>query len=121
MKDAFESCIQVQHKSIFLCSKKKAFKKLLVQRGYKPNEVKFLSKGSTATTYSMKNDVFVCVSDLSKYDDSSIAAILCHEAVHVYQDVMEHIHEDAPGVEMQAYAIQDIFYRLHKSYMLHHK
>ncbi len=45
-----------------------------------------------------------------------VAGVLAHEAVHVYQHVVDYMGEKVPGVEAQAYGIQDIFQNLVKSY-----
>lgn len=38
----------------------------------------------------------------------SVVTILAHEAVHVYQKVLEHIGENKPSSEFEAYSIQTI-------------
>ncbi len=48
---------------------------------------------------------------------SEIAGLLAHEAVHVKQKLFASINEDAPGTEIEAYAVQNIFQELLYSYM----
>lgn len=45
-----------------------------------------------------------------------IAALLCHEAVHVFQLFCTHINEDSPSREFEAYSIQSIAQELMQSY-----
>lgn len=44
----------------------------------------------------------------SHYSPLTVAMVIVHEAVHVWQRIREHIGEDAPGRECEAYAIQAI-------------
>lgn len=46
-----------------------------------------------------------------------IAGILAHEATHVWQFICEHIGEDSPGLEIEAYAIQAIFQGLYQGWL----
>lgn len=45
-----------------------------------------------------------------------IAAMLVHEAVHIWQKFKERIGEDQPSAEFEAYAIQSISQRLMEAY-----
>ncbi len=45
-----------------------------------------------------------------------IAGILAHEAVHVYESVIQQMGEETPGSEFHAYSIQEIFDNLVKAY-----
>jgi hypothetical protein len=55
-----------------------------------------------------QNFVVVCIGDTDGLDGIDIAAILCHEAVHVWQAYAEFIGERRPADEQAAYAIQSI-------------
>jgi hypothetical protein len=46
-----------------------------------------------------------------------VAAMLAHEAVHVWQATCEFIGETNPGREQAAYAIQNIVYVLYQDYL----
>ncbi len=46
----------------------------------------------------------------------TVASILAHEAVHVYQQVLAQMGEKKPGDECQAYGIQEIFVNLVDAY-----
>lgn len=64
-------------------------------------------------------DSFVCVVALRPKIGASgiqIAALLVHEAVHVWQAFKEHIGEASPSAEFEAYSIQTIAQRLMQAY-----
>lgn len=58
----------------------------------------------------------VCLKDPGARSGVELAGILVHEAVHVWQNYAEHIGEDKPGVEQEAYAIQAISQELMQAY-----
>ncbi len=72
---------------------------------------RFVREGAAATTHSFDNKKtysFVCI---DPYRDNTICemyAMLVHEAVHIYQEMMRSMSEDKPGEEIQAYYIQRI-------------
>jgi hypothetical protein len=63
-----------------------------------------------------QRSAIVCLDDsgLSLLD---IAVYLTHETTHLWQNHCEHIGEDAPGTEVEAYAIQNILEVLLDSYL----
>jgi len=74
----------------------------------------WVSEGAQATTHTFNRAgrpelCVVCV-DVAQLDNDGvvIAALLVHEAVHVWQQARDAIGEDAPGKEVEAYAIQAI-------------
>lgn len=50
----------------------------------------------------------VCIDILPNYQPVAIAALLVHEAVHVWQQYAKSIGESRPADEQEAYAIQGI-------------
>jgi hypothetical protein len=50
----------------------------------------------------------VCLNDWQGRDPISVACLLVHEAVHVWQAYADDIGERTPGSEQEAYAIQNI-------------
>ena len=59
--------------------------------------------------------MIVCVS-VDNASPIEIAAILVHEAVHIWQHTAEAIGESNPSKEMEAYAIQSISTQLFSAY-----
>lgn len=69
------------------------------------------SARANATTHLMVNNdgseaAVVCLRDHASRDPVSVAALLVHEAVHVWQWWAESHGETKPGAEQEAYAIQ---------------
>lgn len=55
-----------------------------------------------------KPQVFICL-DLKKLRTKRAAmSVLIHEAVHAWQHICEFLNEEAPGGEIEAYAVQTI-------------
>lgn len=52
-----------------------------------------------------------------EYTGCQIAALLCHEAVHIWQHIVRHIGERDPSDEFMAYSIQNIAQELMQSYV----
>ena len=70
--------------------------------------------GKDACMHSFTNNEsggLVCVvcidsEEAKKRSHSQVAALLAHEATHVWQAICENMGEDSPGKEIEAYAIQ---------------
>lgn len=70
-----------------------------------------LLTGSGATTHLFSSDegypCAIVVLDLSKPRSlPQMAAVVAHEATHVWQFAKEKLREDKPGLEIEAYAVQ---------------
>jgi hypothetical protein len=50
------------------------------------------------------------------YDPSTVFGLLVHEATHVWQILLEHIGEDKPSREFEAYSVQNITQNLFDAY-----
>lgn len=65
-------------------------------------------------TQWMRNDktgegvILVCVFPRAESDALDVIMTLVHEAVHVWQFLCEQIGENDPGIEMEAYGIENI-------------
>jgi len=86
-----------------------------------PQVPRFVNSGSYATTHTFEKsgDAPACVigiDDSNVPDPIEVAAILVHEAVHVWQQHCKDIGETNPGDEQEAYAIQFISSRLMREY-----
>jgi hypothetical protein len=76
-------------------------------------EVIFVREGATAAThYVWKDELLIIIVALKvprKTTRAQIYGLLIHEAVHVWQKILDHINEKtAPGREIEAYHIQTI-------------
>lgn len=77
----------------------------------------FLNKHAGATTHFFDRDdapglvdcellAIVCIHHRKDMDPIRVAALLCHEAVHIFQWCCAQIGEKEPSDEFQAYSIQ---------------
>lgn len=70
-----------------------------------------------ATTHVLKHErgqlVCIVTCHFETRDHAAVAALMAHEAVHVWRAAMEDIGEDAPGEEIEAYGIQGITHALY--------
>ncbi len=81
-------------------------------------------KKTNAAGYTqwMRNDktgegvILVCVFPRAECDALEVIMTLVHEAVHVWQFLCEHIGEERPGIEMEAYGIEHIARGLVEAY-----
>lgn len=78
-----------------------------------------VNEGVSATTNFITNlegneCAIVCLFEYEKLDIKQCYALLCHEAVHIFQSVCVSLGEDSPSKEFEAYTIQkisqDLFY-----------
>ncbi len=75
-------------------------------------EVVFVGEGATAATHYVRKDelliIVVALKTPRKMTRAQIYGLLIHEAVHVWRNILDHIHEYNPGREIEAYHIQTI-------------
>lgn len=77
---------------------------------------------SDATTHYLENkgsrevSAVVCLQNHEGKAGTQIAALLVHEAVHIWQETCRLYGEHEPSQELEAYAIQTISQRLMESY-----
>lgn len=78
-----------------------------------------MNRTANATTHFAKHEdgdqaAIVCIEVKPQYDGAQIAALLVHEAVHIWQQWCEMYGERSPASEQQAYGIQflssELFY-----------
>jgi hypothetical protein len=60
--------------------------------------------------------ILVAIGQGAERDAMEVILTLVHEAVHVWQFICNHIGEKAPGIEMEAYAIEEITRGLIEAY-----
>lgn len=107
-----------------LCTSEAQFKREMRRLSIPPEDrdAWVLNEHSDATTHKFellltrKKIAVVCLRATPTSTSIGIAALLVHEAVHIYQWVKELIGEDKPGAEGEAYAIQEISQNLMQAY-----
>ena len=84
---------------------------------------KFVSDGAHATTHTFENVArngrqisIVCMPHDRSKTKAQIAALLVHEAAHIWQHVEEDLHITETEDELEAYSIQSIFQELVSAY-----
>jgi hypothetical protein len=112
------------HFELHLCTSEAAYKRLL-------KRIKFplaladpwLLDDAGAATHEVQPDgdarahVIVCIPlPKSEEDRWTLIGLLVHEAVHVWQAVRDHISEQNPSSEFEAYAVQSAFEKLLAEY-----
>lgn|SRR5690606_10088809 len=66
-----------------------------------------------------KTIAFVMIHEKCDKHPALAAAIICHEAVHVVEEVFREIGESKPSEEFRAYVTQNVFQSLYESYLKH--
>lgn len=91
---------------------------------FKQSRRRWVTEGKIATQHFLGagddgSPVCVVCLDLDRCRDFTpieVACLLVHEAVHVWQTYRDHIGEDRPSHEFEAYSIQAISLRLMDAY-----
>jgi len=109
-----------------LCTNEKQFYKEMKRLGISKNEAGSFIKNewSHATVHHFERKgkyiSIVCIdkenAKKNKTDPNQIVGLLIHEAVHIWQEIKEHIGEHDPSREFEAYSIQSISQELIRSY-----
>lgn len=79
----------------------------------------WVKSAATTHTFTNKDGGLCCVVCLGPHEGKSpiqVAALLVHEAVHVWQSWCDDVGEQAPSSELEAYSIQAISQRLMFAY-----
>lgn len=106
-----------------LCTSEKLFEKVLDYIDIpKDDRLRWLGDGANATTHTIEVDgnnfSIVCVHPPpSHVSGIEVAALLVHEAVHIWQNKMAQIGEHNPSKEFEAYSIQAISMSLMNGYV----
>ena len=102
-----------------LCVDKKTFYKELKNRKIEHKQ-KFISfgKGATVHIFEDNKDNTICIVCINPTKSPGIKeyALLVHEAMHIWEEVMKDLSEKFPSSEFAAYTIQTISHSLMKSY-----
>lgn len=95
---------------VALCTSEKEWAAVLASMNCKPT-TDWINPGADATTHVFTGDAggtrnVVCIRTSPAQSSVSIAALLVHEAVHIWQGYCENIGEKEPSTEFEAYGIQ---------------
>lgn len=109
-----------------LCTSPQAFQRELRSLGITEKALFLRDKNSGATTHYFEGNVkgrgrycaIVCIYPpaLTKFTSIDIAAMLVHEAMHIWRLIRENLGEDSPSTELEAYAMQNISSELMYAY-----
>lgn len=82
----------------------------------------FLGGTASASTMIFSNSddetaCIVCIGDVSEDTPTRVAALLVHEAVHVWQEVKRVMGETDPSSEFEAYSVQSISQKLFDAFV----
>lgn len=98
-----------------LCTTEKQFHKALKHfRVPREDWPQFVTPYADATTHFLDNSAarkkasVVCYANYQDKTPAQIAALLCHEAVHIWQQTCTDLGELSPSAELEAYAIQNL-------------
>jgi predicted RND superfamily exporter protein len=102
-----------------IATSKKAFDREIKRLDIHLNDLSWSKKGARTNAFvSDSDEMCIIVSIDTKAHKQSPpelrANIYAHEAVHVFQYVMEHVGEDEPGKEVEAYVIGRIVEQIHE-------
>lgn len=107
-----------------LCVTEEDFEAECLHLNLKAREVPMALRGSTkagATTHTFHNGADGTVACIIYMPDAGRAlnevhALLVHEAMHVYQTILEEMGESSPGQEVEAYTVQHLCQALFDSW-----
>jgi len=111
-----------QTPEVCLCLSEEEFRKAMRQRDIKLPGNWIGGASSQATTHTLEHSntgqvcAIVCLNDEGDLDAQQIAALLVHEAVHIWQNWSASYGEEQPGKEQEAYAIQSLSQTLFTEY-----
>lgn len=106
---------------IAMANSEEEFRKQMKSLTKKDFGIPWLRDNAYATVNVFTSDdgdlaIIVSIPLKPKDEDFVVVSTLTHEAVHVFQAWCEHIGEDNPGKEVEAYAVQNIFAHLMGEY-----
>lgn len=100
-----------------LCLSEREFTRQMSRMNVPPeSRPRWINKNADATTHFLESDnrraAIVCIEDHPERNGVATAALLVHEAVHIWQEHRMMTGETAPSSESEAYAVQNISQRL---------
>ena len=106
-----------------LCLSEKEFHREMKKMGVPNGEwPRWVSPEANATTHFLNHPdgakaAIVCMGENPQLNGVQKAALLVHEAVHIWQEHCDDVGEKEPGQEAEAYAVQSISQRLMEAYV----
>lgn len=104
---------------ICLCTDEAGFLKAAKKLNWQPGGP-WVTPGAGASTWILESDkklvAIVCFNPQTESTPVEKAALLVHEAVHIWKAHLRNIGEDAPGEEIEAYGVQHISQNLMSAY-----
>ena len=105
-----------------LCLSEEEFKRAWKECGIPHSAPDWVSPNANATAHTLTHNgkalAFVCLGSTEGKTGIQVAALLCHEAVHIWQRHASYIGSfNDHGDEEEAYAIQNIAQALMESYV----
>ena len=115
---SFNYCLAIDEKGF-----RKVLKEIKLPRNEWPEFMPYSAAAVTnfLTDSEGSNLIVVCYQHKKSYSAATIAGILAHEAVHVWQHTRDAIGEKSPSSEQEAYAIQNITRELMDSFQRQRK
>jgi hypothetical protein len=103
-----------------LCRDPKQFAKFLKQFKL-PAQNFLLDANSDASSHFYEKPgspsmIVVCLGNTKGRSKVEVFGVLVHEAMHIWQDVKQHIHEHNPSKEFEAYTVQFIAQNLMQAF-----
>lgn len=107
-----------------LCTTEESFhrelRRLKLPRKNWPDFVSNWHSDATTHHFEKRNDkkvaVIVCIRTGRRRTFAQVAALLTHEAIHIWQSVREYMGENTPSTEFEAWSVQSITQELLESY-----
>lgn len=111
-----DRCLLVSPVYFTVCTNERDFITELKRLKLKPKDIpQFIKSPIHATThyveYQGRKAAIVCLTP-TKETGIEIAALLCHEAMHIWRFIKDDLGEHDPSAEMEAYAVQHIVQEL---------
>lgn len=97
-----------------LCLSEDEYHQAMFELGAKPIHTWVKTPQASATAHYIEKyathelAVIVCMRDWEGRNPVEVAGLLVHEAVHIWQQYRDHIGEQNPGREQEAYAVQAV-------------
>lgn len=104
-----------------LCLSRADLSRQLRRMGLPTDAAEFPATGANMHTFDAEGGgpalCIVCLSDVSGHTGVEVAALLVHEAVHIWQEIRDGLKEDDPSAEFEAYSVQSLAQGLMSEYV----